>query len=51
MSQKKYVVDLTNLEKLELEKMLNGGSHQSRKLTRVRILLLARFVLMKRASN
>jgi transposase len=41
MPQKKYLVDLTDLEKLELEKLLKNGSHQSRKLTRVRILLLA----------
>ena len=41
MPQKKYLVDLTDLEKLELEKLLKGGSHQSRKLTRARILLLA----------
>jgi len=41
MPQKKYVVDLTILEKLELEKLLKGGQHQSRKLTRARILLLA----------
>ena len=41
MPQKKYLVDLTEQEKLELEKLLKSGSHQSRKLTRVRILLLA----------
>jgi transposase len=41
MPQKKYVVDLTDLEKLELEKLLKSGKHQSRKLTRARILLLA----------
>lgn len=41
MPQKKYVVDLTDLEELELEKLLKCGSHQSRKLTRARILLLA----------
>jgi transposase len=41
MPQKKYVVDLTDLEKLKLEKFLKSGSHQSRKLTRGRILLLA----------
>ncbi len=41
MPQKKYVVDLTDLEKLELEKLLRSGQHQSRKLTRARILLLA----------
>ena len=41
MPQKKYLVDLTDLEKLELEKLLRSGSHQSRKLTRARILLSA----------
>jgi transposase len=41
MPQKKYLVDLTEQEKLELEKLLKSGSHHSRKLTRVRILLLA----------
>jgi hypothetical protein len=32
MPKKKYVVDLTDLEKLELEKLLKSGFHQSRKL-------------------
>lgn len=41
MPQKKYLVDLTDLEKLELENLLKSGKHQSRKLTRARILLLA----------
>jgi transposase len=41
MPQKKYLIDLTDLEKLELEKLLKSGQHQSRKLTRARILLLA----------
>jgi len=41
MPQKKYLVDLTAAEKLELEKLLKGGKHQSRRLTRARILLLA----------
>ena len=41
MPQKKYLVDLTELEKLELEKLLKSGKHQFRKLTRARILLLA----------
>jgi transposase len=41
MPQKKYLVDLTVAEKLELEKLLKGGKHQSRRLTRARILLLA----------
>lgn len=41
MPQKKYHVDLTENERSELEKMLKGGKHGSRKLTRARILLLA----------
>ena len=41
MPQKKYLVDLTDSEKLELEKLIKSGKHQSRKLTRARILLLA----------
>lgn len=41
MPQKKYHVDLTGDERGELEKMLKGGKHGSRKLTRARILLLA----------
>lgn len=41
MPQKKYLVDLTAVEKLELEKLLKGGKHQSRRITRARILLLA----------
>lgn len=41
MPQKKYLVDLSDSEKLELEKLLKSGVHQSRKLTRARILLLA----------
>ncbi len=41
MPQKKYQVDLTEDERAELEKLLKGGKHKSRKLTRPRILLLA----------
>lgn len=41
MPEKKYLVDLSISEKLELEKLLKSGKHQSRKLTRARILLLA----------
>ncbi len=41
MPQKKYHVDLTDDERTELEKLLKGGKHKSRKLTRARILLLA----------
>ncbi len=41
MPQKKYHVDLTDDERNELEKLLKGGEHKSRKLTRARILLLA----------
>lgn len=41
MPQKKYLVDLTDDERAELGKMLKGGKHKSRKLTRACILLLA----------
>ncbi len=41
MPQKKYLVDLTDEERSELEKLLRGGKHKSRNLTRARILLLA----------
>jgi len=41
MPQKKYHVDLTEDERGELEQMLKSGKHNSRKLTRARILLLA----------
>ena len=41
MPQKKYHVDLTNDERCQLEQLLNSGKHNSRKLTRARILLLA----------
>jgi transposase len=41
MPQKKYHVDLTDDERAELEKTLKSGKHNSRKLTRARILLLA----------
>lgn len=41
MPQKKYLVDLTEEERSDLEKLLRGGKHKSRKLTRARILLLA----------
>ena len=41
MPRKKYHVDLTEEESAELERMLKGGKHKSRKLTRARILLLA----------
>jgi transposase len=40
MPQRKYHVDLTDEERAELEQMLKGGKHNSRKLTRARILLL-----------
>jgi len=41
MPQKKYHVDLTNDERTELKCLLKSGKHNSRKLTRARILLLA----------
>lgn len=39
MSQKLYIVDLTDAEVDELETMLRSGKHSARKLTRARILL------------
>lgn len=41
MPRKKYHVDLTDDERAELEQLLKSGKHNSRKLTRARILLLA----------
>ncbi len=41
MPQKKYHVDLTDIERNELKGLLKSGKHNSRKLTRARILLLA----------
>ncbi|CAA9404326.1 hypothetical protein AVDCRST_MAG84-6290 [uncultured Microcoleus sp.] len=41
MPQKKYHVDLTAEERAGLEELLKSGKHNSRKLTRTRILLLA----------
>lgn len=41
MPKKKYIVNLTDEERLTLEKMLRGGKTGARKLTRARILLLA----------
>ncbi|WP_088894813.1 IS630 family transposase [Leptolyngbya ohadii] len=39
MSQKRYIVDLTDAEVQELETLLRTGKHSARKLTRARILL------------
>lgn len=39
MSQKRYIVDLTDAEVQELETLVRTGEHSSRKLTRARILL------------
>ncbi|MCU0570089.1 MAG: helix-turn-helix domain-containing protein [Oculatellaceae cyanobacterium Prado106] len=39
MSQKRYIVDLTDVEVDELKTMLSSGNHSARKLTRARILL------------
>ena len=39
MSQKLYIVDLTDAEVDELETMLSSGKHSAHKLTRARILL------------
>lgn len=41
MPQKMYLVDLTYAEKHESEKLLEGGTHQSRRLTRAGTLSLA----------
>lgn len=41
MPQKKYRVDLTGDERAELEQLLKSGKHNSGKLPRARILLLA----------
>lgn len=41
MSQKKYLVHLTNAEVNELETVLRTGKHAARKVTRARILLQA----------
>lgn len=39
MSQKRYIVDLTEAEVQKLETLLRTGKHSTRKLTRARILL------------
>jgi transposase len=41
MPKKKYLVSLSDTERAELEQILHRGEHQSRKLTRARILLKA----------
>jgi transposase len=41
MSQKKYIVNLTNAEVNELETVVRTGKHSARKITRARILLQA----------
>ena len=41
MPLKKYHVDLTDDERAELEHLLKAGKHNSRRLTRARIVLLA----------
>ena len=41
MSQKKYIVKLTNAEVNELETVVRTGKHSARKITRARILLQA----------
>jgi transposase len=41
MSQKKYLVNLTNAEVNELETVVRTGKHAARKVTRARILLQA----------
>lgn len=39
MSQKRYIVNLTDAKVQELETLLRTGKHSARKLTRARILL------------
>jgi len=41
MAKKKYVVDLTNAERTQLEKMISSGETKARQNTRARILLKA----------
>lgn len=41
MPKKKYIVKLSEAEREQLEKVLRGGKHASRKVTRARILLKA----------
>ena len=41
MSKKKYIVNLDDAEREQLEQMLRAGKHSTRKLTRARILLKA----------
>src|SRR5215831_9416149 len=41
MPEKKYLVDLTDDERQQLEHLLRSGKHPTRKLTRARILLKA----------
>ena len=41
MPKKKYIVTLQDSEREELEQLLRGGKHASRKVTRARILLKA----------
>jgi transposase len=41
MPKKKYIVKLSEAEREQLEKVLRGGTHASRKVTRARILLKA----------
>ena len=41
MSQKKYNVELTEVEVKELEAIIKTGKHSARKITRARILLEA----------
>jgi transposase len=41
MPKKKYLVTLTETEREQLEELLRGGTHATRKVTRARILLKA----------
>jgi hypothetical protein len=41
MPQKKYLVTLTDEERTQLDTLLQGGTHPTRKVTRARLLLKA----------
>ncbi len=41
MPKKKYIVDLTDAEREQLQQLLRSGKHPTRKVTRARILLKA----------
>ena len=41
MAKKKYLVDLSDAERAELQQLIRGGKHSSRRMTGARILLKA----------